>query len=189
VGDSGTQFVAVATIAAMMTPALLLLGSASLVASALMRMARIVDRARVLAAIVHEGAPGKVGTTTDKLGSWLQSHAQRARYAERSIALLYAAIVVFISACLCIALDRALDGRVSWLPVILAVAGTLLLLSGGVYMVAESRLSGAQISEEIRLALHKLEGPMSSSRRCRDSGGLGRPFSHETSSRGRSRVR
>jgi hypothetical protein len=47
------------------------------------------------------------------------------------------------------------------LPVILAVAGTLLLLSGGVYMVAESRLSGAQISEEIRLALHKLEGPMS----------------------------
>jgi hypothetical protein len=44
-----------------------------------------------------------------------------------------------------------------WLPVILAVAGTLLLLTGGVYMVAESRLSNAQIGEEIRLAIRELE--------------------------------
>ena len=148
---------AVATIAAMITPALLLLGSASLVASALMRMARIVDRARVLTAIVHDGTPAKLGITSDQLRSWLESHVRRARYAERSIALLYAAIVVFISTCLSIALDRALDGSVSWLPVILAVAGTLLLLTGAIYMVAESRLSGAQISEEIRLAIHQLE--------------------------------
>ena len=71
--------------------------------------------------------------------------------------LLYGAIVVFISTCLSIALDRLLDGAVSWLPVILAVAGTLLLLIGGAYMVAESRLSGAQIGEEIRLAMLELE--------------------------------
>ncbi len=148
---------AVATIAAMITPALLLLGSASLVASALMRMARIVDRARVLAAIVHDGAPGKLGITTPELRAWLARHGQRARYAERSIVLLYGAIVVFISTCLSIALDRLLDGAVSWLPVILAVAGTLLLLIGGAYMVAESRLSGAQIGEEIRLAMLELE--------------------------------
>jgi hypothetical protein len=44
-GNVGSQSAAVATIAAMSTPALLLLGSASLVASALVRMARIVDRA------------------------------------------------------------------------------------------------------------------------------------------------
>lgn len=141
----------------MITPALLLLGSASLVASALMRMARVVDRARVLVTTVHEGNPAKLGITSDQLRSWLESHMQRARYAERSIALLYAAIVVFISTCLSIALDRALDGSVSWLPVLLAVAGTLLLLTGGLYMVAESRLSGAQISAEIRLAMHELE--------------------------------
>jgi len=51
-----------------------------------------------------------------------QSHALRARYAQRSIALLYAAIVGFISTCLSIALDRALRAALSWLPVILAVA-------------------------------------------------------------------
>ncbi len=50
-----------------------------------------------------------------------------------------------------------MGGRLSWLPVLLAIAGTFLLLTGGAYMVAESRLSGEQISAEIRLALEKLQ--------------------------------
>jgi hypothetical protein len=156
-GNTGAQSAAVSTIAAMITPALLLLGSASLVASALMRMARVVDRARILSAIAHEGRLDKVGITTDQLRSWLESHALRARYAERSITLLYAAIVVFISTCLSIALDRALGGSLNWLPISSAVAGTLLLLIGGAYMVAESRLSGEQIGAEIALAIRTLE--------------------------------
>jgi hypothetical protein len=141
----------------MITPALLLLGSASLVASALIRMARVVDRTRMLISLAHEQAWDKIGITSGEMRAWLDSHAQRARYAERSIALLYSAIVVFISTCLSIALDRALGGALSWLPVTLAIAGTLLLLTGGAYMVTESRLSGEQISAEIRLAIRKLE--------------------------------
>jgi hypothetical protein len=158
-GNTVAQSAAVATIAAMITPALLLLGSASLVASALMRMARVVDRARILSAIAHEGTIDKLGITPGQLRSWLESHALRARYAERSITLLYAAIVVFISTCLSIAMDRALGGSLNWLPVALAVVGTVLLLTGGAYMVAESRLSGAQIGAEIRLALNELDLP------------------------------
>src|SRR5450631_2256826 len=105
-GNSASQSAAVATIAAMITPALLLLGSASLVASALMRMARVVDRARILAVMAHKGTLDTTGVTTDQLRSWLENHAKRARYVERSITLLYTAIVVFIATCLSIALDR-----------------------------------------------------------------------------------
>jgi hypothetical protein len=155
-GNSASQTAAVATIAAMITPALLLLGSASLVATALMRMARVVDRARSLASIAHEGGINKSGQTTEQLRAWLKSHAKRARYTERAIALLYAAIVVFIATCLSIALDRALADLLSWLPVTLAVSGTLLLLSGASYMVVESRLSGEQIRLEIADALSHL---------------------------------
>jgi hypothetical protein len=156
-GNSASQTAAVATIAAMITPALLLLGSASLVASALMRMARVVDRARFLAGITFQGTLDTSGITKGQLRAWLESHAKRARYAERSITLLYAAIVVFIATCLSIALDRALGDSLSWLPVTLAVSGTLLLLSGAAYMVVESRLSGEQIRLEIRSALSHLE--------------------------------
>lgn len=157
-GNTAAPSAAVATIAAMITPALLLLGSASLVASALMRMARVVDRARILAAIANEGSLEKIGVSADQLRSWLESHARRALYAERSITLLYAAIVVFISTCLSIAVDRFVGGSLSELPVMLAMAGTSLLLVGGAYMVAESRLSGEQIGAEIQLAIHKLNG-------------------------------
>jgi len=66
-GNVGTQSAAVATIAAMITPALLILGSASLVASALMRMARVVDRTRNLAAIAHAGTLETLGVTTGRL--------------------------------------------------------------------------------------------------------------------------
>ena len=151
----------VALIAAMVTPALLILASASLVASALVRMARVVDRTRVLSAIVHEGTWERSGITPDHLRTWLERHAKRARYAERSIALLYAAVVVFIATCLAIALGRATDQLPSWSPVFLAIAGSILFLGGGVYMVIESSLSGKQISEEIRYALAGLEGKKS----------------------------
>ena len=143
---------AVSVIAAMITPALLILASASLVASALVRMARIVDRARALAAGAQDGSWARLGATPDLVRVWLDRHAARARYAELSIALLYAAIVLFTATYLSIVLDREAHGTLAWLPVALAIGGTLLLLAGGAWMVLESRLSWAQIHEEIHYA-------------------------------------
>jgi hypothetical protein len=148
---------AIAIIAAMITPALLILGSASLVASVLVRMARVVDRARALAAIAHEGSWEKLGLTARALRASLDRHALRAQYAERSIALFYAAVVLFIATCLSIALDRFTGDALAWLPVSLAITGTLLLFVGGGWMVGESRLAGEQIQEEIRQASQRLE--------------------------------
>jgi hypothetical protein len=155
---SASPSAAVATIAEMTTPALLILGSASLAASALVRMARIVDRARVLASLVHDGDPEKAGTTSSKLRAALERHAVRARHAERSIALLYAAIVVFVGTCLTIVVVHAMGYALEWVPVVLAVIGTGLLLAGSTYMVVECRLGREQIAEEIREAMDRLQG-------------------------------
>lgn len=156
-GTANTSSAAVAMIAAMITPALLILASASLVATVLLRMARVVDRARVLAAIVHESNWEKLGATPTQLRATLERHLKRARYAEWSIALLYAAVVDFVATCISIAVDHAAGESLNWLPVALAITGTLLLLIGGALMVAESRLAGDQIAEEIRHALVRLE--------------------------------
>jgi len=148
---------ALALIAAMITPAMLILGAVSLVASALVRMARVVDRARVLVTAARDGTWERVGATPDLLRMWLDRHAQRARYAERSIILLYGAVVIFIATSLSIVIDRVSGSALAWLPLSLAVGGTLLLLVGGGLMVAESRLSGEQIQQEIRGALSQLQ--------------------------------
>ena len=156
-GNANTPSAAVALIAAMVTPALLILGAASLVASALVRMGRVVDRTRVLAAAIHAGEASRLGVGEARLRICLERHAIRARYAERSIALLYAAVVVFIATSLSIAVDRAGAGLPPWLPGVLAIGGTFLLLAGGAFMVAESRLSSRQIEEEIADALARLK--------------------------------
>jgi hypothetical protein len=158
VTNSTASSFAVAAIAAMITPALLILGSASLVSSALVRMARVVDRSRYLASVAQDGTWQKAGMTVGQLRSWLLRHERRARYAELSITVLYAAIVVFVATCLSIAVDRATGEALDWLPITLAILGTVLLLIGGAFMVTESRLSGNQISDEIHQALAQLEG-------------------------------
>lgn len=152
-GTSG----AIAVIAALITPAILILGAASLVASALARMARVVDRARWLTTLAHEGSWDKIGASREQVRLWLERHARRARYAEWSIAVLYGAVVLFIATCLSIVLDQAMGGRLRWLPTSLALLGTALLLVGGTWMVAESRLSGIQIQDEIGHALAMME--------------------------------
>jgi hypothetical protein len=145
-------------IAAMVTPALLILGSASLVASALVRMARVVDRSRALTAAVYQGTSDHACPSPSQLRVWLERHAIRARYVERSILLLYAAVAVFIATCLALALERVAVNVLPWLSTTLAFIGTLLLLGGGAWMVAESRMSGKQIAEEIALALERIKG-------------------------------
>lgn len=156
-GNATTPPGTVALIAAMVTPALLILGATSLVASALVRMGRVVDRTRALAAAIHAGESSRLGVNEARLRIWLERHAIRARHAERSIGLLYSAVVVFIATCLSIAADRAGAGWPVWLPGALAIGGTLLLLAGGTFMVAESRLSSRQIEEEIADALARLK--------------------------------
>ena len=153
----GTAPGSVALIAAMVTPALLIVGAASLVASALVRMGRVVDRTRVLAAAIQTRETDRLEIDGEPLRRWLERHATRARHAERSIVCLYGSVVVFVATCLSIAIDRLRGDSSGWLAAVLAVTGTLLLLAGGTFMVAESRLSARQISEEIDLALSHLE--------------------------------
>ncbi len=157
-GNPVTQSSSIALIASMVTPALLILASASLVASALQRMARVVDRSRLLAAAVADESWQRLGVSRSELAGWLDRHAKRARIAEASILVCYAAIVIFILTCLAIPFDAATDHAVGWLPPLLAIAGTLCLLGGGALMVAESRLSAAQIAEEIDHAVRQLKG-------------------------------
>jgi len=148
---------AVALIAAMITPALLILAAASLVASGLVRMARVVDRARVLAGSAHEGTWDRFGLNPAELDRWLRRHGKRARYAERCVLVLFCAVIVFVATCLSIALDVATGDRLGWLPVSLSIAGSFLLLLGEGWMVAESRLSAPQIAEEIQSALLRIQ--------------------------------
>ena len=160
-GNVNASSAAVAMIAAMVTPALLILGSASLIATVMARMARIVDRARVLIGAVNEGSIEKLGVPRSEIAVWLKRHARRAQYAEFTLHLLYSAVAIFVVTCLSIPIDEVTDHALRLAPVALAIFGMLFLLVGGALMVAESKMSGDPIAEEISAALDRLEGKTS----------------------------
>ena len=137
-----------ALIAAMLSPALLILASASLIAAALMRLGRVVDRVRVLASA--DGRPG-----AQELGH----HERRATLALRAITMYFVAIACFVLAGAAIAFDHAAHDSLTWLPIALTLAGMALILAGVAAMALESRGSGALIADDIARLRERYAGP------------------------------
>lgn len=78
-------------ISAMITPALLILSSASLVATALQRLARTVDRARAILQLSEEEVRS-LGWTPDVSKRWLERYATRSLMAERAVTAFFLAV-------------------------------------------------------------------------------------------------
>ncbi len=123
-------------ISAMITPALLILASGSLIATALVRLARAVDRLRKLAETGHAPKATRL-------------HKQRALCAERAVQWFFSAIVCFVLAGFAIAADRLAGGSVVWLPVGATMLGMALIVLGCAEMLRECRLATAEILSEI----------------------------------------
>jgi hypothetical protein len=129
-----------ALITAMLSPALLILASASLIAAALVRLARVVDRVRSLAAASSAG-PSTLAELT--------SHERRARLALAAISLYFVAVGLFVLSGIAIALDHLAEGRLTWLPISLTLVGMVSIVAGAGCMTAETRDSAALIGADI----------------------------------------
>jgi hypothetical protein len=122
----------------MITPALLILASGSLIATVLVRLARIMDRVRKLA----EGQD--VPDTAE-----LNRQEQRAIIAQGALTLLFTAIVCFVLGGVSIAIDHATGDRFWWLPTSITVIGMLLIVAGSAMMLAECWMGIMQIRAEV----------------------------------------
>ncbi len=148
---------ALAVISAMVTPALFILAAASLASSALVRMGRVVDRARALAATAEEGRLERLGITPDLMRRWLLALRSRAKWTALAVAALYGAIVLFVSACLTIGFLHLGAALPEWSPLVLVLSGTLLLLGAAVWLAGETITGHRLVVEEIDNAISHLE--------------------------------
>jgi hypothetical protein len=128
-----------AMIAAMITPAMLILASGSLIATALARLARVVDRLRKLA------ERRDAGPDADELNR----HERRAMLAERAVSIYFGAVVCFVVSGFTIALDHLAGDRLAWLPVSVTMLGMCLIVAGSAAMLAECQVATTQIRAEI----------------------------------------
>ncbi|PJJ98051.1 hypothetical protein CO615_08475 [Lysobacteraceae bacterium NML75-0749] len=142
-----------AILAAMVTPALLITATSSLLISANNRLARVVDRLRTL---IREwnSLPAESRAHAD---AQIARHRRRAHLVLRACRMLYLSLGMFVGTSLTLALDAFADFRMGMLPTLLAVLGVLLLLGASLWLWREVSLSVQSFDLELdhELAQHR----------------------------------
>jgi threonine/homoserine/homoserine lactone efflux protein len=150
--------IALSLLSAMITPALLISACGTLIFSTSARLARIVDRVRMLARQVEELCerpqedPGREQMA--EIERQLATSAERTRLVQGSLTSFYVALGLFVATTVSIGGTRLL-GRAEWLPAALGVAGTLVLFWGSVLLIRETRLALGSVRREMEVVLQR----------------------------------
>jgi hypothetical protein len=146
-------FSASEVLGAMITPAVLISASGTLVLSTSNRLTRVVDRVRVLAGEAEEmrEEPEPSGATEARrrlIESQLPVLSSRALILRSALTALYGAIGLLVATSIAVGLVAALGWKYGWIPVVIGLAGGCALLWGSLLLVREGRLAiGSTLQE------------------------------------------
>ena len=131
-------------LSAMITPAVLLLATGSLVMTTSNRSIRCVDRVRERAAELEELGDKQDEHTDVKrqhLYRQLEINTRRARLLQIALSRLYLGVGFFVATSVSIGVVALLHINVGYVPLVLGFIGAFLLFSASVYLILESRLA------------------------------------------------
>lgn len=137
---------------AMITPAVLILASSSLLITTSSRSIRCVDRVRERTEELEALGKGHDEGTERRrqhLYKQLEINIRRARLLQRAMNRLYFGISFFIATSVAIGVVSLLHVNVGWIPMVLGFVGAFLLFSASVYLIFESRLALATTYQEM----------------------------------------
>lgn len=144
-----------AFLTAMITPALLISASGTLVLSTSTRLGRVIDRAREL-----EGRLNELITTKDKAEIPLYSRrievvfelldkvTTRTRILQKALLVFYCSLAVFVLTSLCIGIVGLLN-QYAWIPIPVGMIGILFVFYGSILMMREALLATATTNAEM----------------------------------------
>ncbi|KRB08504.1 DUF2721 domain-containing protein [Lysobacter sp. Root690] len=135
-----------AILTAMLAPAFFLTATASLLLSANNRLARVIDRARVL---LKELADSDDAEERDLIERHILRQKKRSRIILRGSQLLYTAISFFVGTSLTVAGDAVLGYRLGLVPTVLAAFGVLSMFAASLLLARESSLAVEAVNEEM----------------------------------------
>lgn len=142
----------------MITPAVLISASGTLVLSTSNRLSRVVDRVRVLALeaqAIHDD-PGSEAVRARRALIWdqLTRLSDRALLLRSAMTILYLAIGLLVATSIAVGLVSAIGGSHQWLPVSLGLGGALALLYGSLMLLREARLAVGSTLQEMAYVRH-----------------------------------
>lgn len=144
-----------AFLTAMITPALLISASGTLILSTSMRLSRVIDRSRELDKRLNE-----LMTTEDQekiilykrrvgvVFDLLDKVTTRSRILQQALFLYYCSLVLFVLTSLTIGFVGLMD-MYTWLPVAVGMIGILFVFVGSILMMRESRMATSATNVEM----------------------------------------
>ena len=143
-------------LSAMITPAVLISASGTLVLSTSVRLARVVDRVRTLSGTLEEifNAPPDALVTArgTHIERQLDLQTRRGRLIQRALTSFYVALCVFVGTTISIAVS-AFAPAVAWAPTWLGIFGMIPMFYGCVLLVRETRLALVSVDREMAFVL------------------------------------
>jgi hypothetical protein len=161
-----TAFSASDVLGAMITPAVLISASGTLVLSTSNRLTRVVDRVRVLTGEAEQLQKGDSGIAEARerlISDQLAKLSQRVLLLRSAMMALYSAIGLLVTTSIAVGLVAALGWAVGWLPVGLGLGGACALLWGSLLLVREARLAVGSTLQELDYARDVVAGRRRSS--------------------------
>jgi hypothetical protein len=138
---------------AMITPALLISASGTLVLSTSNRLSRVVDRVRTLSRDAEQLARGDASESVvgkrRLIASQLKSLAKRAMILRSALASLYTAVGFLVATSIGVGVLTTLNLRSGGVAIVLGMLGACALLWGSVLLVREGRMALASTLEEM----------------------------------------
>lgn len=146
---------AVSVLSAMITPAILILASGSLLATTSARLIRVIDRVRELSAEIRsladeDSTDPRIRETRELFFDLLNSASRRARILQRSMTRLYLSISALILTTIAIGILSLSNLDLGWLALGIGLVGVILLLDASIHLIFESRMALYATRQETR---------------------------------------
>jgi hypothetical protein len=141
-------------LSSMITPAVLILASGSLIATTSQRLGRVIDRVRKISlefTPIQTGEKEDVHAENKKriLYNLLRKSALRCRLLTRAMTMLYVSLSFFVATSLSIGVVSVLHSGYLWIPTAFGLIGATLLFVSSAILIIESRLTLRTIADEI----------------------------------------
>src|SRR3989440_3854843 len=135
-----------AVLTAMITPAVLISASGTMILSTSTRLGRVVDRVRSLSDRLQElpHDDPKADLLEEKramLFDQLDKLTSRSRLLQRALTTFYLAVGVFVATSVAIGVVAFFSARGSWVPVVMGLVGAMFLFYGSILLVFQAGLA------------------------------------------------
>jgi hypothetical protein len=140
-------------LSAMITPAVLILASGSLILTTSSRLIRAVDRVREILPLM-EALAADDDSRRAMLLNQLAKTTMRARMLQHTLSLLYTTIGLFVATSVSIGVIALLSLRFAWIPLVLGFIGAGLLFIASMLLIYESRIAIRALYAEMDYITH-----------------------------------